>query len=114
MCIFLVSPLTVAFQLQPSLSSKKKIKVLQAAKGSNDQSPTPKKKNRLGDSILFGKPQYNWVTGKTEAKMASTYIHNWNTSSKTRMQSEQAKALSDGKGVDKNRDRKRKPWWNLS
>lgn len=67
----------------------------------------------MSNSILFGKPQYNWVTGKTEEGMTSSYIHNWNTRSalSKKKNVEDVKSVEDrlsNNGVDL---KETKSWW---
>ena len=110
LAIFASSYASVAFQSSISTCSTK----LQAT--NSDRSDQSKKKNPFTDAVLFGKPQYNWVTGKTEEKMASTYIHNWNTFSKKRRETEDA--VTDGKkkqmaGGERESQQENKSWWKF-
>jgi hypothetical protein len=77
------------------------------------QSDIKKKKNPLSDSILFGKPQYNWVTGKNEgSKMTSSYIHNWNVRSKSRSSLSKEEDSKNRLSTNNDGDEKeKKSWW---
>ena len=105
----------VAFQ-SSTPTAPYRVQLLQAKSGNSDttstttKSPPRKKKNPMSDSILFGKPQYNWVTGKTEAKMTSSYIHNWNTR-RSKADGATIPPVADAK--KESGDDKKKPWWQF-
>lgn len=108
---------SLAFQSSLSLVPAPTQLQLQAANDDNKTKTQQKKKNPMGESILFGKPQYNWVTGKTEEKMTSSYIHNWNVSSKKRTQAQDGSVSLEKKGANEaapeGKVEKKRAWWQM-
>ena len=92
-------------------SSRPLTQVLQASK--NNSINGSKKKNPMDDAILFGKPQYNWVTGKAETRMTSTYVHNWNVNVRRKEAVQEGSSSTDANARKNEGKEKKRPWWRL-